>query len=71
MIWDIIAHIFVIMPTIIYVLVVVFAALGFMALLVLLIRGLVIERKEKDFVSHLLGFIFFIILVSVGFIFGS
>jgi hypothetical protein len=71
MIWEIIAHILVIIPTIIYVLVAVFAALGFIALLVLLIRGLVKEREGKDFVPHILGFIFFIILVSVGFIFGS
>ena len=70
MIWEIIAYIFVIIPTIIYVLVVVFATSGFIALLVLLIRGLVKERREEDFIPHLLGFIFFIILVSVGFIFG-
>jgi hypothetical protein len=71
MIWEIIADILVIIPKIIYALVVVFAALGFIALLVLSIRGLAKERKEEDFVPHLLGFIFFIILVSIGFIFGS
>jgi len=70
MFWEIIAYIFVIIPKIMYALVVVFVALGFIALFVSLIRGLAKERGKKDFAPHLLGFIFFIILVSIGFIFG-
>jgi hypothetical protein len=71
MIWETIARILVTIPSIIYAVILILSALGFVLLLALTMWRSIKDRHEGHLVADVLGILFVIILVGLGLIFGS